>query len=197
MSRIGKGTAAGSGRRRRSASGPAWALAAAAVAIAVGLAGTVPGDVRVLRGLPQVVAWTAVALLAGALAAGGQRVAPFAVVATTLAATAALVAEGGAVGATALGIGAAGWLCLELACSSLEARIPRRMAGPALLRRLGDVGAVVVGGAVVSLATLTVATDAAGGAVVLRGLAALAGVALVSLVAWLVVSRAADPAERP
>lgn len=176
---------AGPAARGRAAPVLAWALAAGALVVAVGLALTVPADVPLLRGLPQVASWVAVVVLAGGLVSGDRRMAPFAAVAVPLAATAALVDEGGPVDATAVVIGAAGWLCLELTASSLEARTRRRRAVTTVRRRVGEVGAVVAGGAVVSLTALTVATDAAAANVVLRAFGVIAAVALIGLVAWL------------
>ena len=172
--------------RGRAAPAVAWALAAGAVAVATGMALTVPGEVPVLRGLPRTSAWASVAALALGVAAGGQRVAPFAAVVVTLAATAAVVSDGGPVGAAAIGIGAAGWLCLELTASSLEARARCRRSPATVLGRAGVVAGVALGGSVVSLAALTVTTDATAGKVVLQGLGVVAAVGLVALVAWLV-----------
>jgi hypothetical protein len=102
-----------------------------------------------------------------------------------VAAAAALADEGGPVGTTAIGIGAVGWLCLELTVSSLEARAPRRRTAEAVLRRTGDVVALAGGGALVSLAALTVATDVDLERAVLRSTGVLAAACLVGLVAWL------------
>ena len=179
------GRGAASARRVVWSSLPAWALAAGAALLAAGLAASVPGDVPVLHGLPQIVAWASAALLATGLVTGGQRMAPLAVATLTLAAAAAVADEGGPVDATAIGIGAAGWLCLELTASSLEARPPRRRAVDTVLRRLGAVVGVTVGGALVGLAALTVATDVALERAVLRSTGVLAAVALVGLVTWL------------
>ena len=179
------GRGAASARRVVWSSLPAWALAAGAALLAAGLAATVPGDVPVLHGLPQLVAWASAALLATGLVTGGQRMAPLAAATLTLAAAAAVADEGGRVDATAIGIGAAGWLCLELTASSLEARLPRRRAVDTVLRRVGGVVGVTVGGALVGLAALTVATDVALERAVLRSTGVLAAVALVGLVAWL------------
>ena len=172
-------------RRVAWAAAPAWALAAGATLLAAGLAAGVPGDVPVLHGLPQIVAGVSAALVATGLVTGGQRMAPLAVAILTLAAAAAVADEGGPVDATAIGIGAAGWLCLELTASSLEARLPRRRAVGTVLRRIGGVVGVPVAGALVGLAALTVATDVALERAVLRSTGVLAAVALVGLVAWL------------
>lgn len=179
------GRGAASARRVVWASVPAWVLATGAALLAAGLAATVPGDAPVLHGLPRIVAWASVALVATGLVTGGQRMAPLAVATLTLAAAAAVADEGGPVDATAIGIGAAGWLCLELTASSLEARLPRRRAVGTVVRRIGGVVGVTVGGALVGLAALTVATDVALERAVLRSTGVLAAVALVGLVAWL------------
>ena len=172
-------------RRLAWASVPAWVLAVGAAVLAAGLAAGVPGDVPVLHDLPQVVAWASAVLVAVGLVTGGQRMAPMAVATLTLAAAAALADQGGPVGTTAIGIGTAGWLCLELTASSLEARLPRRRASETVLVRVGAVVAVTVGGALVGLAALTVATDVELDRSVLRSSGVLATVALVGLVAWL------------
>jgi hypothetical protein len=172
-------------RRVLWASAPAWAMAAGATVLAAGLAATVPGDVPVLHGIPRIVAWASAVLVAIGLLTGGQRMAPLAVATLTLAAAAAIADEGGPVGATAIGIGVAGWLCLELTASSLEARPPRRRRPETVLRRVGATLAVTVGGALVGLAALTVATDVDLERAVLRSTGVLAAVALVGLVAWL------------
>jgi hypothetical protein len=130
----------------------AWVLAVGATLLAAGLAASVPGDVPVLHGLPQIVAWVSAALVATGLVTGGQRMAPLAVAILTVAAAAAVADEGGPVDATAIGIGAAGWLCLELTASSLEARLPRRRAVGTVLRRIGGVVGVPVAGALVGSA---------------------------------------------
>ena len=169
----------------RAASPLAWLLAAGAIGLATVLAAAVPAEVPVLHGLPRVVAWASVAVLAGDVAAGGRRAAPLAVAALTLAAAAALADEGGPVDATAVATGAGCWLCLELTVSSLETRLPRHRSIGAVVRRLGGVALVVLGGSLVSLAALTVGTEATIGATVLRTFGALAAVGLVGLVAWL------------
>ena len=179
------GRRVGTVRRVAWAAAPAWALAAVATLLAAGLAAGVPGDVPVLHGIPQLVAWISAALVATGLVTGGQRMAPLAVAVLTLAAAAAVADEGGPVDATAIGIGAAGWLCLELTASSLEARPPRRRRPETVLRRVGATLAVTVGGALVGLAALTVATDVDLERAVLRPTGVLAAVALVGLVAWL------------
>lgn len=138
-----------------------------------------------VRGLPQVVAWSAVVLLAVGLATGGQQVAPIAAVAVPMAAVVALVDEGGAVGATPLLLGGAGWLCLELCSSSLESRRPRSRDALTLRRRLGDQLVVLVGGAAIGVVALSVETDIAATDLALRAGGALAAVSLVLLVVWL------------
>lgn len=177
--------AAGPAPPGRAASPLAWVLAAGAVALAVVIAGAVPPEVPVLHGLPRVVAWASVAVIGGGVAAGGRRAAPMAVATLTLAAAAALADEGGSVDATAIAMGAGCWLCLELAVSSLETRTRRHRPVGAVVQRLGEVALVVLGGSLVSLAALTVGTDAAIEAAVLRTVGVVAAVGLVGLVVWL------------
>ena len=160
-------------------------LAGGAIVLAVVIAGAVPPEVPVLHGLPRVVAWASVAVITGGVVAGGPRAAPMGVATLTLAAAAALADEGGPVDATAIVVGAGCWLCLELAVSSLETRTRRHRPVGAVVQRLGEVSLVVLGGSVVSLAALTVGTDAATEAVVLRTVGVVAAVCLVGIVAWL------------
>lgn len=170
---------------RRWAPPAAWLLALGSVAVAAAIASTVRPDLPVLRGLPQVAAWSAVALLAGGLLTGGQRVAPVAAVAVPVIAVVALIDEGGPLGSTPLLLGGAGWLCLELCASSLESRRPRRRGVDVLRRRLGTQAAVVVGGAVVGAGALSVATGITATDLALQAGGALAAVGLLALVVWL------------